>query len=112
MRRPRATNFAETFRDVESAKRDEDHRPALKAAIDRARKEGAPIIVAKLDRLSRDVHYIGGLMKQRVPFIVAELGADTDPFLFHLYAALAEKERKNDRGAHQGRNGSSKGQMS
>jgi DNA invertase Pin-like site-specific DNA recombinase len=87
-------NFAETFRDVESAKHDEDRRPALKAAIERARKEGAPIIVAKLDRLSRDVHYISGLMKHRVPFIVTELGADTDPFLLHLYAALAEKERK------------------
>jgi hypothetical protein len=44
-------------------------------------------------RLSRDVHYISGLMKHRVPFIVAELGADTDPFMLHLYAALAEKER-------------------
>jgi DNA invertase Pin-like site-specific DNA recombinase len=54
----------------------------------------APIIVAKLDRLSRDVHYISGLMKHRVPFIVTELGADTDPFLLHIYAALAEKERR------------------
>ena len=47
----------------------------------------------KLDRLSRDVHFISGLMAQRVPFIVAELGADADPFMLHLYAALAEKER-------------------
>jgi DNA invertase Pin-like site-specific DNA recombinase len=38
-------------------------------------------------------HYISGLMKHRVPFIVTELGADTDPFLLHIYAALAEKER-------------------
>src|SRR6185437_353576 len=64
------------------------------AAIALASKRKAPIIVAKLDRLSRDVHYISGLMKHRVPFIVTELGADTDPFLLHLYAALAEKERK------------------
>ena len=35
-----------------------------------------------------------GLMKHRVPFIVTELGADTDPFLLHIYAALAEKERR------------------
>ena len=86
--------FAETFTEVESGKHGEDHRPELAAALDRARKERAPIIVAKLDRLSRDVHYISGLMKHRVPFIVTELGADTDPFLLHLYAALAEKERK------------------
>jgi len=49
--------------------------------------------VAKLDRLSRDVHFISGLMAQRVPFLVAELGADVDPFMIHIYAALAEKER-------------------
>jgi len=49
--------------------------------------------VAKLDRLSRDVHFISGLMAQRVPFVVAELGPDVDPFVLHLYAALAEKER-------------------
>ena len=86
--------FSETFTEVESGKHGEDHRPALAKALDRARKERAPIIVAKLDRLSRDVHYISGLMKHRVPFVVTELGADTDPFLLHLYAALAEKERK------------------
>ena len=37
-------------------------------------------------------------MKHRVPFIVAELGSDTDPFLLHIYAALAEKERISSRG--------------
>ncbi len=39
------------------------------------------------------MHFISGLMVHRVPFIVAELGADADPFMLHLYAALAEKER-------------------
>ena len=39
------------------------------------------MIVAKLDRLSRDVAFISGLTEQRVPFIVAELGADADPFM-------------------------------
>src|SRR4051812_46179978 len=52
-----------------------------------------PVVVSKLDRLSRDVAFISGLMAKRVPFIVAELGADADPFMLHLYAALAEKER-------------------
>jgi DNA invertase Pin-like site-specific DNA recombinase len=50
-------------------------------------------VVAKLDRLSRDVHFISGLMAHRVQFLVAELGPDVDPFVLHLYAALAEKER-------------------
>jgi DNA invertase Pin-like site-specific DNA recombinase len=49
--------------------------------------------VAKLDRLSRDVHFISGLMAHKVPFVVAELGADIDPFILHLFAALAEKNR-------------------
>jgi DNA invertase Pin-like site-specific DNA recombinase len=53
-----------------------------------------PIIVAKLDRLSRDVHFISGLMQHKTPFVVAELGVDTDPFMLHIYAALAEKERR------------------
>jgi DNA invertase Pin-like site-specific DNA recombinase len=86
--------FAETFTEIESGKNGDDHRPELAKALERARKVRAPIIVAKLDRLSRDVHYISGLMKHRVRFIVTELGVDTDPFLLHLYAALAEKERK------------------
>lgn len=70
-----------------------DRRPELAKALATARKLKAPVIVAKLDRLSRDVHFISGLMAQRVPFLVAELGADADPFVLHLYAALAEKER-------------------
>jgi DNA invertase Pin-like site-specific DNA recombinase len=52
------------------------------------------VLVSKLDRLSRDVAFVAGLMAQRVPFIVAELGRDADPFMLHLYAALAEKERR------------------
>jgi DNA invertase Pin-like site-specific DNA recombinase len=51
------------------------------------------VVVAKLDRLSRDVAFVANLTAQRVPFLVAELGADADPFMLHLYAALAEKER-------------------
>jgi DNA invertase Pin-like site-specific DNA recombinase len=46
----------------------------------------------QLHRWSRDVAFIAGLLAQGVPFIVAELGADADPFMLHIYAALAEKE--------------------
>jgi DNA invertase Pin-like site-specific DNA recombinase len=70
-----------------------DRRPELAAALAQARKARCPVLVAKLDRLSRDVHFVSGLMAHRVPFVVAELGADADPFMLHLYAALAEKER-------------------
>ena len=70
-----------------------DRRPELAAALKRARKAKAAVLVAKLDRLSRDVHFISGLMAHKVPFLVADLGPDVDPFVLHLYAALAEKER-------------------
>lgn len=70
-----------------------DRRPQLAAALKAARKVKGPILVAKLDRLSRDVHFISGLMAERVEFIVTELGRQSDPFILHLFAALAEKER-------------------
>jgi len=79
----------ETGKDADALER----RPELAAALIRARKAKCPVVVAKLDRLSRDVHFISGLMAHKVAFIVAELGLDADPFMLHLYAALAEKER-------------------
>jgi DNA invertase Pin-like site-specific DNA recombinase len=89
-------DLIETFTEVETGKGADalDKRPQLAAALALAGKYQAPIIVAKLDRLSRDVHFISGLMTHKTPFIVAELGADADPFMLHLYAALAEKERR------------------
>ena len=84
----------QSFTETQSGKDDDSKRPQLKAALAAAKKAKAPILVAKLCRLSRDVHYVSGLMKHRVPFIVAELGVDTDPFMLHLYAALYEKERR------------------
>ena len=83
------------FVEVETGKGADalDRRPQLAAALAMAKKARASVVVAKLDRLSRDVAFISDLMARRVPFIVAELGADADPFMLHLYAALAEKER-------------------
>jgi DNA invertase Pin-like site-specific DNA recombinase len=71
-----------------------DRRPQLATALAAARQAKCCVLVSKLDRLSRDVAFVSGLMAQRVPFIVAELGRDADPFMLHLYAALAEKERR------------------
>ncbi len=101
--RAAVTRFAEAegltlvaeFVEAESGKGSDalERRPQLAAALAAAHAAKCPVIVAKLDRLSRDVAFIAGLMAQRVPFI-AELGADADPFMLHLYAALAEKERR------------------
>ena len=87
--------IAATYEESETGKGADalDRRPQLAAAIKAARKLGVPVVVSKLDRLSRDVHFISGLMAHRVPFIVTELGRDVDPFVLHLFAALAQKER-------------------
>jgi DNA invertase Pin-like site-specific DNA recombinase len=83
------------FVEVDSGKGHDalDRRPQLRAAPAHAKKHRCHLGVAKLDRLSRDVHFISGLMVHRVPFLVAELGADVDPFVLHPFAALAEKKR-------------------
>lgn len=83
------------FADIETGKGSDalERRPRLAAALEFARRHSCRIVVSKLDRLSRDVHFISGLMAKRVPFVVAELGLETDPFFLHVYAALAEKER-------------------
>lgn len=82
------------FQDTASGKLPVDQRPGLAAALGTAAKLRCAVVVSKLDRLSRDVAFISGLMARGIPFYVAELGADTDPFVLHLYAALAEKERR------------------
>ena len=86
---------AEEFIEVESGKGSDalERRPELARALARAKKLRCSVVVAKLDRLSRDVAFIASLMSRRVPFINVELGTDCDPFMLHLYAALAEKER-------------------
>ena len=77
---------------------DIDKRPVLAQAILMAKKTGATLCVSKLDRFSRSVELISTSMnvfkRDNVKFFVCELGTDVDPFLLHLYAALAEKERK------------------
>ena len=85
---------AGVFSEVASAKLGVQDRPALREALAQAKKLKAPVIVSKLCRLSRDVAFISGLMARGVPFIVAQLGPDVDPFMLHIYAALGEQERR------------------
>jgi DNA invertase Pin-like site-specific DNA recombinase len=84
------------YTEVETGKGSDalDRRPQLAQALRAATKSKVPVLVSKLDRLSRDVHFISGLMANRVEFIVTELGRQADPFVLHLFAALAEKERQ------------------
>lgn len=80
-----------SFTDIQSGK-DAD-RPELSKALELVRRTpGSELLVSKLDRLSRDVEDIAGLMK-RVPFRVASI-PNADPMQLHLYAMLAEQERQ------------------
>ena len=103
--------IAAEFVEVETGKGSDaiERRPQLAAALEAARKAKCPVVVAKLDRLSRDVHFISGLMSRKVPFIVAELPG-ADPFLLHIYAALAEQERRMISARTKDRAGGSEGQ--
>ncbi|MBA3676930.1 MAG: recombinase family protein [Sphingosinicella sp.] len=66
-------------------------RPQLLAALTEAKRTKAKLVLAKLDRLARNVHFISGLMETGVDFAVADM-PNADRFQLHLYAALAEKE--------------------
>ncbi|PZV38539.1 recombinase family protein [Mesorhizobium kowhaii] len=78
------------FCDILSGK--DDNRPELARALDLARRKGAELLISKLDRLSRDVEFIARTMKH-ANIKVATM-PNADPFQMHLFAALAEKERK------------------
>src|ERR1700751_2840385 len=92
---PEGFTLGRVFVEVETGKGSDalERRPALAAALNEAHPQRCSVAVAKPDRPRRDVHFISGLMAHRVPFVVAELGPDLDPFILHLFAALAEKER-------------------
>lgn len=69
-------------------------RPVLANTLKRAKQERLVVIVARLDRLGRNVAFISALMESKVSFIVTQLGSNADAFQLHLYSVLAEKERE------------------
>jgi DNA invertase Pin-like site-specific DNA recombinase len=85
--------LARSFIEVESG--GDDDRPELLAAMAEARRLRCPLMVAKLDRLSRDTHFITGLMKHgKVQIVIAELGLNAEPFTIEIMAAVAAQERR------------------
>ena len=77
--------------EVESGRNPD--RPKLRQALARCRKAGATLLIAKLDRLARNVHFISGLMESGVPFVAADMPNAT-PFMLHIHAAVAEEEAR------------------
>lgn len=79
------------FCDIESGKRDQ--RPELLKAIDFARQHKARLVIAKLDRLSRNLTFISSLIDSKISFVCADM-PDANEFTIHIFAALAQQERK------------------
>jgi DNA invertase Pin-like site-specific DNA recombinase len=79
------------FTEVESGKNSD--RPQLRAAMERCRKTGATLLIARLDRLARNVRFISALMEEGVPFVACDMPNAT-PFMLHVYAAVAEEEAR------------------
>lgn len=83
--------LVDEFTEVESGKRDD--RPNLLKAIKLCKLKNAKLVVSKLDRLSRDLHFITYLQKSGIKFVVAE-NPDMNELTVHIFAAMAEHERK------------------
>jgi DNA invertase Pin-like site-specific DNA recombinase len=79
------------FVDVESGKRTD--RPQLAAALAACRAHGATLIIAKLDRLARNLHFISGLMESGVDFIAAD-NPHANRLTIHILSAVAEEEAR------------------
>lgn len=80
-----------TYTEVESGKRSD--RPELAKAMDHARLTGATLLIAKLDRLSRDVHFLTGLQKAGARFVAADM-PEANEAMVQMMAVFAEAERK------------------
>ncbi len=79
------------FVEVESGGKAD--RPKLAEALARCRRTGAVLVIAKLDRLSRDLHFLTGLQKAGVRFVAADL-PEANELVVHIMAAVAQAERK------------------
>lgn len=79
------------FEEIESGKRND--RPALAAAIERCGLTGSRLLIAKLDRLSRNVHFLTGLEERGVDFVACDM-PDANQFTVHIMVAVAQQEQR------------------
>lgn len=81
----------EEFTEVESGKK--NNRPKLQDALAACKRLQATLIIAKLDRLARNVHFISGLMEAGVEFVAVD-NPTANKLMLHMLAAFAEHERE------------------
>ena len=87
--RGQGAEVLKTYREVESGKRAD--RPELAKALAHARRSRATLVIAKLDRLARNVHFLSGLMESNVDFIACD-NPHANKLTIHILAAVAEDE--------------------
>jgi len=91
-------NIIGTFQDVVSGKSDPMQREGFRAAMEMAVKHGARLLIAKLDRLSRDVFYVSqftnGFMLKNCPKLIIAENPNASEFEINLRASLAQEERR------------------
>ena len=80
------------FTEIESGRR-HTNRPQLAAAIAECRRQRATLVIAKLDRLARNVHFISGLMESGVDFVAVDMPT-ANRLTIHILAAVAKHERE------------------
>lgn len=82
------------FREVETGKGADAlaKRPQLRAALDACKKNGATLLIAKLDRLARNVHFVSGLLETGVEFVAADM-PQANKVMIQMHAVMSEWER-------------------
>ena len=80
-----------SYVEIETGKRAD--RPELAKALSHARRAKATLIIAKLDRLARNVHFLSGLMEAGVKFLACDQPSAND-LTIHILAAVAQDEAK------------------
>src|SRR5690606_8029265 len=78
------------FTDIETGKN--DNRPELRKAIELAKESNSTLVIAKLDRLSRNLTFISTLMDAKIKFVCTDM-PDANELTIHIFAALAQWER-------------------
>lgn len=83
------------FVEVETGKGSNalEKRPELRKSLELCRKSGATLLIAKLDRLSRSVNFVSGLMESKVKFVACDL-PEANQLTIHIMAAFAEHEAR------------------
>ncbi len=80
------------YTEVESGKK--SNRAELAKALQHCQLTNSTLIVSKLDRLSRDLHFLSSVMKSNIKFICCDLGETSSPLILQVLSAVSEEERR------------------